>query len=335
MQETDIIHALLADPLVVKEFAPHWKPGGRADADGELTLMIEGKAQTFLVEVKREVRSHMLPHLEEQLKAYKAGLLVAARLNPTVRELMRERRINYLEANGNCTIRSGGRYVYIDGRPGLTQEVEKRQRAFSKAGLRVGFVLLIDSKAVEATLATLAQRSGTSIATVSIALQNMVKNGLLLEKGARGLIIPDRAALLHKWTDAYVERLKPSLARGRYRFAKGADAAWRELPIDTTTTCWGGEAAGALLTNHLHPGELTLYTTAPRLNLVRDLHLIPDPQGEVLVYERFWDQPEANTLGGRCCPPVLAYADLVHSRDGRCVETAQLIHDEHLRAALP
>lgn len=333
-REGDIIHALLDNPLVVRFFSPEWRADEQRRADGQLTLTIDGEPQTFVVEVKHDVRPHMLPRLEEQLRGYGAGLLVAARLSPTVREMMHERRINYLEVSGNCGIRAGGRYVYIEGRPPVELAREKRQRAFSKAGLRVGFLLLIDPHALDQTLATLAQRSGTSIGTVSIALRSMVKNGLLLQKGPRALIIPDREALLHKWTEAYVERLKPSLARGRYRFAKGDDTDWRTLPIDTATTCWGGEAAGALLTNYLHPGELTLYTTEPRLTLVRDHKLVPDPQGKVFVYERFWDQPEANVLGGRCCPPVLAYADLVHSRDGRCLETAQRILDDHLRAAL-
>lgn len=334
VQEGDIIHALLDNHLAVSVFNPEWRADEQHRANGELTLSIDGKPQTFVVEVKQEVRPHMLPRLEERFKTYEAGLVVAARLSPTVRELMHERGINYLEINGNCAIRTPGSYVYIEGRPRLVLEREKKQRAFSKAGLRVGFLLLIDPKALDETLATLAQRSGTSIATVSIALRSMVKNGLLLEKGPRELLIPDREALLHKWTEAYVERLKPSLARGRYRFGKGDGTDWRNLPIDTTTTCWGGEAAGALLTNYLHPGTLTLYTTEPRLKLVRDYKLIPDPEGQVFVYERFWDQPDANVLGGRCCPPVLAYADLIHSRDSRCLETAQRILDDHLRATL-
>jgi hypothetical protein len=335
MQQGDIIHTLMDDPWVVKTFNPAWEGLVRPDTDGRMTLFLDGRPQAFLVEVKHDVRPHMLQGLEDRMRALGTGLVLAARLSPKVRELMHERGINYLEANGNCAIRTDGRYVYIDGRPALAFEKEKRQRAFSKAGLRVGFLLLIDPKALEGTMATLAERSGTSIATVSIALRSMVQNGLLLEKGPRELIVPDRGALLHKWTEAYVDRLKPSLARGRYRFSKPEQAAaWMDLPIDTSTTCWGGEAAGALLTRHLHPGELTLYTTKPRLELVRDHQLIPDPQGKVFVYERFWDLPEANALGGRCCPPVLAYADLIHSRDSRCLETAQLIHDDHLRTTL-
>lgn len=333
--EGDIIQAVLDNELIASIFHPEWKALDRSDVDGQLTLTIEGRPRTFLVEMKQDVRPHMLPRLEEQLNAYGAGLLVAAHLSHNVRAQLHERRINYLEANGNCAIRGDGFYVYIEGRPRLVFPQENRQRAFSKAGLRASFLLLIDPKSHEATLTTLAQRSGTSIANVSIALRSLVKNGLLLEKGPRQLIIPDRAALLHKWTEAYVERLKPGLARGRYRFATPEKArAWKELPIETATTCWGGEAAGALLTNYLHPGELTLYTTEPRLKLVRDLKLIPDPQGPVYVYERFWDQPGANALNGRCCPPVLAYADLVHARDSRLVETAQRIFDEHIRPTL-
>ena len=52
---------------------------------------------------------------------------------------------------------------------------------------------------------------------------------LIALTGAFSGQIQDREALLHKWTEAYVERLKHSLARGRYRFAKGDDTDWRTL----------------------------------------------------------------------------------------------------------
>lgn len=335
MKETDIIHALLADPLIRERLRPQWRALEKGDADGRITLTLNGKPHTFLVEVKRDVRPHMLPRLKEQLAAYGTGLLVSAHFSPAVREQLRECGLNYLEANGNCDIRKGAVYMHIDGRPPLKLEQAKRQRAFTKAGLRVVFTLLIDNKAIDATLATIATRSGTSIGNVSIVLQDLVKVGLLMEKGARDLLIPDRTALLNKWTDAYRERLKPGLARGRYRFARSEQGIdWKALKIDTATTCWGGEAAGALLTKYLRPGELLLYTTATQLKLMRDYKLVPDEQGNVFVYERFWDQSETNPLAGRCCPPVLAYADLVHSRDSRCVETAQRIFDERIRPTL-
>jgi len=335
MKEADIIHALLANPLVQRQFNPRWKAIGKGGADGSITLTLNGKAHTFLVEVKRDIRSHMLPRLKAHLATYKDGLLVAAHLTPAIRKQLQMEGLNYLEANGNCDIRKGAVYMHIEGRTPLRLEEGKRQRAFTKAGLRVVFNLLIDPQANKATLTTLARRSGTSIGNVSIVLQDLAKAGLLMKKGTRDLLIPDRTALLNKWTDAYSERLKPGLARGRYRFARteqGID--WKSLKIDTTTTCWGGEAAGALLTKYLHPGQLILFTTASQLKLIKDYKLVPDELGNLFVYERFWDHPESNPLHGRCCPPVLAYADLIHSRDSRCVETAQRLFDEHIRSTL-
>jgi len=334
-REQEIIHALLANDFIQQEFRPKWKSLERSEADGRLTMYLNGKAQTFLVDVKSDVRPHMLSRLQEQMKAHGDALLVAARLSDTAREHLRERGLNYLEVNGNCNIRTDAAYVAITGRPPLAEERTKRQRAFSKAGLRVIFTLLIDKKAIDGTLALLAGRSGTSIANVSNTLQGLLHAGLLLEQGKRKLIIPDRTVLLHKWTDAYTEKLKPGLARGRYRFAKRELADdWRNLDLDFMKTCWGGEAAGALLTKYLKPGTLTLFTSEARPGLIKNYTLVPDENGNVLVYERFWDQPEANALGGRCCPPILAYADLIHSRDSRCVETAQRLFDEHIGPAL-
>jgi len=103
------------------------------------------------------------------------------------------------------------------------------------------------------------------------------------------------------------------------------------FPIKKEKTWWGGEPAGDLLTNYLRPAELTLYTMETRNELIKNYRLIPDENGNVKAYNKFWqhDEVDDNTV-----PPLLVYADLINSNDRRCTETALKIYDEFLQNKL-
>ena len=103
--------------------------------------------------------------------------------------------------------------------------------------------------------------------------------------------------------------------------------AWKDLKLDTTKTVWGGQPAGDLLTNYLHPAEFTIYTDESRNELIKNYKLIPDEKGNLKVYQKFWkwDNSTQNTA-----PSLIVYTDLMVISDRRCIETAQKIYDEYL-----
>ena len=70
--------------------------------------------------------------------------------------------------------------------------------------------------------------------------------------------------------------------------------AWKDLKLDTTKTVWGGESAGDLLTNYLHPAEFTIYSNESRNELIKNYKLIPDEKGNVKVYQKFWKDDRLN-----------------------------------------
>ena|ERR1043166_3489454 len=74
-----------------------------------------------------------------------------------------------------------------------------------------------------------------------------------------------------------------------------------------------------------------------RSNMVRNNHaldfvfiyrLVPDQNGNVQVYKKFWKRDEANY---DLVPPELIYADLLNTGDPRNIETAQKISDKLLK----
>jgi hypothetical protein len=126
--------------------------------------------------------------------------------------------------------------------------------------------------------------------------------------------------------------LKPTLGVGSFRFLKQEDFHnWKNLPLKSGKTWWGGEPAADLYTNYLKPEILTLYTLESRSELVKHYRLIPDPNGHVQVYQRFWKKDEVNDV---MVPPLLIYADLMNTGDRRCIEAGEKIYNELLQDKL-
>ena len=60
--------------------------------------------------------------------------------------------------------------------------------------------------------------------------------------------------------------------------------------------------------------------------MIKHYRLIPDENGKVKVYKKFWND---YNVGGNTVDPILVYADLMNTGDGRCMETAKKLLDEY------
>ena len=58
--------------------------------------------------------------------------------------------------------------------------------------------------------------------------------------------------------------------------------------------------------------------------------VIPDANGEITVYEKFWTGKDATNV----TPAILTYADLMDTANSRCIEAAQKIKEYELKYLL-
>jgi len=77
----------------------------RGPLDGVLEFTVGGKKYTFIVEVKREVRSYQLQQMEDNFHHHENFLLVANHIFPKIKEELRQKGIPYLETNGNIFLK--------------------------------------------------------------------------------------------------------------------------------------------------------------------------------------------------------------------------------------
>ncbi|MDJ0364865.1 type IV toxin-antitoxin system AbiEi family antitoxin [Hymenobacter sp. H14-R3] len=206
-----------------------------------------------------------------------------------------------------------------------------QHRAFQPAGVQLLYHLLSEPALLQASYRAMAEQAQVALGSVSILLRGLQQLELLRdESGKRRWTDP--AQVLRRWVDAYGEVVRPKLAAQRYRWLDPAVArqGWQNLELGPDMA-WGGEpAAHLLLDGYLLPEYFTLYTTAARGEVIRQLRLVPDAAGKVEVL-----RPMDTTLGpGRPQPqavhPLLAYADLLLTADPRNREVAHLLHEHYL-----
>lgn len=306
-----------------------WKNFGPAGLDGQVEIAYENQTITFNAEIKQELRNYQLPQIFAQANHFKPLIVIAQRIFPKIKEELREKKIAYLEANGNIYFKQDNLLLWIDGQKPLEPERDKGNRAFTKTGLKVLFHFLLDQNLVQ-----LGQRDIALITKVGLGNVNYILTGLrdlnfLTEVRKQEFRLNNQKELVEKWITAYEEKLKPALLVGTFRFLEEEDFLnWKNLRINSANTKWGGEPAGDLYTNYLRPQILTLYTMEGRNDLIKNYRLIPDEKGNVKVYKKFWYLEDGDN---RTVPPLLIYADLINTNDRRCIETAQKIYDTFLQ----
>lgn len=161
-------------------------------------------------------------------------------------------------------------------------------------------------------------------------IDGLKETGYLLRLDRKKYLWEDRNDLMDRWISEYATRLKPKLLRGRFKVKRD----WKTIQLNTRYTVWGGEPAGNLLTKHLRPEELILYTQETNQEIMKRYKLMPENNGELIVYDWFWNEWYQDKTQPSTAPPFLVYADLKIKNERRCHETAQLIFDEYIQPNL-
>ncbi|WP_339878845.1 type IV toxin-antitoxin system AbiEi family antitoxin [uncultured Algoriphagus sp.] len=325
MEEREIIETALENLNRTLTIQAHWDGLNHRELDAYITLNLLESPITFEAEVKYEIRESILRNLKLLEEENSNFLLIAYRLYPKYKKLLQEMGINYLEANGNVFIKKQGIFILINQYPLLKEPEKEANRAFTKTGLRVFFQLLVSNENLFKTQRDLAEQAVVALGNIPLVLKGLKTIGLLLKKNDLGYEWANKDEAVDHWITGYRDTLKAALYQGRYRLPK--DKLWTQIHLPTPKTRWGGEPGADLLTNYLRPEKFTLFTDLKKTEFIKATRLMPDPNGEIAVYETFWEK--GNEKEG-CVPPLLVYADLIINGDKRSLETAKLIYEKYL-----
>jgi hypothetical protein len=334
MEEKQIIQAAIQhfNQLTGLKMNEVYQPDKRLPKNREpdtcVEIQAQGKTYTFWVEVKNELRQVHLGHLIQQLAQDRDNwLLICQYLSKPNRKHLKEEGINYLDASGNCNIRSGALLLFINDQQVAPQRQSNTGKLWKPAGLRLIFSLLLKPELINEPYRFIAKQSKLGLGTIGALLQELEKEKYF-SRYNQNYNFENREALLNRWTETYYAILRPKLMQGRFRFASPKDRDnWKNVQLKQVF--WGGEPAGALLTKFLHPEKFTVYSDMPKTEVMKQLRLVPSPDGEVELLKTFWNTENTKTQFLQTVPPLLAYAELNASMDSRNREIAERIKKQY------
>lgn len=326
----EIIHIALKNLLKTTGIEGQWQDQTALDnalqVDGKLKLKIQNHDYLFTVAIKNEVRHHQVQEFELLKAVDKDFLLIAKHIFPKVKETLHQKKIAYIEANGNIFLKKDKIYLFVDTQRTIDLENTQSNRAFTKTGLKVLFYLLQHKEGINFTQRELARKTDVALGNIPQILKGLQETDFILPLNKREYVWQNRRGLLERWVTEYGTTLKPTLRKEQYIY----QGDWREIILNNTMTAWGGEPAADLLTNYLRPEKLKLYTQESRLELMKNYKLMPKTQGDIEVFEMFWKQDEDQ----QTTPAILIYADLLLEGGKRNKETAELIYNEYIQPDL-
>jgi hypothetical protein len=283
----------------------------------------DGRAVELVCEIKATVDRH------DQLSTFKyrhgSAVLVTNSLSSAMSEQCRLLGIQFLDTAGNCYLNQPGLFVFVSGRKETTTIQAATKRGVTPAALRLMFAVLAMPPLLSQNVRRIAEVARISHGAAGTALVMLEETGLVSKtaSGQRMLLHPAR--WLDTWTEGYLGRLRPKLQTYRMHSAAPLSSVLDRISPAMRDVMRGGEAAAAAINLGLKPGALTVYLDLQNATVMRDLvqelKLRRDPDGNIELVEIFWNTIDLSSSFPDV-PDALIYADLIGSGDDRNLEIA-------------
>jgi len=286
---------------------------------------------TYIAECKRWITPKTVGTVVARMKALGTNaILITDYATQTVAEQLKEQGIPFADAAGNAYLRGANFLIWAHGKKqAVEMKAPRAGRAWQPTGIKVIFALLCNPDWINLGYRDLAARAGVANGTVGWVMRELTEQGFVVKPRRRkmGRRLVQRRKLLDRWVEFYTATFRQTTLLGRYK-VDNFDW-WKKLDAKKYAVMLGGEAAGAILTEFLKPGIVTLYGRDIQPALMIDHRLRKAEDGNIEIRQRFWtfdydwNHPDLT-------PPALVYADLLATNDARCIETAQKVYDGYI-----
>lgn len=279
--------------------------------------------------VKQKIVPSEINNIVIKLQHLNNIIVIADYITPRAKELLRFQKISYADTAGNMYIINDKLYVYIQTKNTNRDKVKTKTRAFNKAGLKVIYQFLQNPEFLNKTYRYIGEKAEVTIATVGVVLKDLLREKYIIKLADNAYKFTDRKKLFTNWVNGYLQNLRPKLRQKRFKWVN-KDVDWRKLKLPENTL-WGGAAAAEKLTQYLIADDISIYSNAPLMDLMQNLKIIPDDEGNITITETFgYSEHEEN----QTINPMIIYADLLADGQPRYIETANKIYKEYVEYRL-
>jgi hypothetical protein len=300
--------------------------GRNGATDAMVEVKTDRRRHRFAAEVKTVDRFETPAMVKAQGKVLREPpLLAAPYITREIAERCRQLHLAFIDTAGNAYLEGPGLLVYVVGQARPTDLRQDRFRALNPAGLQIAFALLCCPDLICTTYREIATRAGVALGTVGPVIKDLEARGFLRLQTERERRLVNPEQMLEEWVTHYPVTLRPKLNPRRFQ---AAPERLQQADLGLQHGFWGGEPAAEKLTQYLRPAHFTIYAREPA-KLIAAGRMRADEKGNVEILDAFWDfDPDKNFPD--VVPPVLVYADLLGTHDGRNAEAAQMIYEQRI-----
>ena len=249
-------------------------------------------------------------------------ILITNKLYPKLANTLADNRINWIDKAGNCDIRHENLTIKISGQKKITSGNTSSVSKTSETNIKLILFFLQNPESINWSYREIQEKVGLSLGTITKAF-DLLKTKRYLVQTDKGRRIAMREELIEWWQQQYNEFLKPKLLINQMSFrTPDARKKWKEMLLPEGMY-WGGDCGANLVDGYLIPGEFEIYSEVVSSLLLRTGAVVPDPNGEIRIYKKFWIGDEKEKLA----PTLVIYADLMGTGDSRCHEAALRIKE--------
>jgi hypothetical protein len=301
--------------------------GQNGVGDAIIEVETDRRKYCFAAEVKNVDRFETPAMVNARLKDLRMRpLLVAPYITREIAERCRDLHLPFIDTAGNAYLEGPGLLIFVVGQPRPAELRQDRFRALKPAGLHTTFALLCRPELIRANYREIAAAARVALGTVGPVMKDLEARGFLRLKTGTERDLLDQERMLQEWVTHYPTTLRPKLNPRRFQ----ADPAQiHQIKIKQHNAYWGGEVAAEKLTHFLKPAHFTIYAREHVAKLVAANRMRADRTGNVEILDAFWDFDNGPDEAG-IAPPVLVYADLLATNDGRNAEAARLIYEQRI-----
>lgn len=258
-------------------------------------------------------------------------LFITASIPESLARRLEQRGIFYADTFGNLFISVPGFYAVRQMPLPPRRElwpVRPKDAVLSPSATRIALRLLYDPDLAKAPLRHIAKECGVALRSAQLAMEALCQGECLADLGKGGFKVADRERLLRKFVDGYNQKLRNKLFLGQFSPA-GSALNDQKLELDGCAACWGGDEGADRLTRMLSSQEGLVYVYDGHMPVVAKNRLRLDPNGHVALYAACW--PKEMEAMDMVAPWIVIYADLLHERDPRCHEVAQVLYEQRIQ----
>jgi hypothetical protein len=292
---------------------------------GECVLRVQIKRTHLTRPLVDGLRARLRPRAKEE------WILLAPYVGAGIGRYLRDAKINYVDAAGNCFLALGENHIaVVEGK--RPQRQAPRERGVRAAGHQILFAVLAQPALLNRPVRVLAEAAGVGKTAAAEMLARLEDEGLVgADRDGRRLLRPEMAA--DRWVAGYATTVRPRLLLGRFR-THDPDPTALETRIenelrDTVQWAWGGGAAALRLTKHYRGPTTVLHLGEPLPNMGRRLKAIATPDGPLTVLQ----VPGRVAFEGvvpRTVHPLLVYTELLAMGRERAREAADEVRHRYL-----